>query len=119
MKKKVTTNNKEDNDELLYVPTYTNDRIPEILVIRRCPYCKVILKGALDGYGKTKEYCSEWCWEMENPPNIHECTSCGMATLPIPRSNGKTSGVYRRLCDECYKLKYGHYYIHKDRLSDL
>lgn len=79
--------------------------------ISRCKYCKDILPKALfysfKPYYKLG-YCSEWCWDMENPPEIkrvckfikEDGEECGLVTLPCLRKDGRRSGMYYKYCEE-------------------
>lgn len=80
--------------------------------IYRCKYCRCILGDYMRG----KLYCSEWCREMGEDQAIayHKCKYCDKGTSPYIRSDGRKTGIYRKVCDECFENKL---YLKKPRAS--
>lgn len=105
---KFCTTDKEESIKFnkIYIDKCFYSNLPKKNIIpHRCKYCKTILTYK-DKYYKLG-YCSEWCYEIENPPKIVGCGVCGIPLKPILRKhmvNGKiyinSSGVYAKYCDK-------------------
>lgn len=105
---RVTTRDKEESiktgklylDEMFYRYFPTIFRKPI-----RCNYCMSIIYNrdtSTQKHYEKKNYCSQWCLEMENPPDIsHICGICEKTTHPILNKRGNSSGVYPKYCKEC------------------
>ncbi len=72
--------------------------------IFKCQFCNIEIKP-INQYDQQKKYCSEWCKEQINPPQIkHTCITCGDVVQPFLRNRGKLIGhiaSYPKFCDEC------------------
>lgn len=109
--------------EGIYIPKILNRyAYKKFPIQKRCsnPSCRCLLPYRIIYNGKIsynylphrwygdrqrKFYCSEWCKECDNLPKLHFCKKCGKLTEEMLRKNGEPSGVYRRLCDNCWKPK--------------
>jgi hypothetical protein len=108
--------NEWQKPDTLYISLNYNKYVPSKLPIPKiCSYdlCKCSIINVNYKYivstklnGATKYYCSEWCMENDNPPEIkHICKYCDVATNPIiSKRHGRIIG-WRTLCDDCLQKK--------------
>ena len=86
----------------------------------RCKYCNSEILNRFNGFANTdmankcKGYCSFWCWEIDNPPEIKgrvckvkECDNLTQPFLRLNRGSGNivSTGVYNTFCEECKVVK--------------
>lgn len=117
---RVSTTNKEESirtGKILFVKHNLDCLNLQKIEIDRCKYCKTSLTDKENrriNYYQDKErknvwdfknYCSEWCYEMEYPPEIKNvCKECGVSVEPYQKRGGGSSGVYPNYCNEHKKL---------------
>lgn len=92
------------NPDEIYVSPYTDRWIARKPVILRCKWCSAIIYSTMTPFYE-KGYCSEWCWEMENPPKLrHFCKNplCeAVITVKIKKKDGTSSGYFPKFCEDC------------------
>jgi hypothetical protein len=94
---------KINDKDILYKPKVNYSFGP--LEYKRCEYCRDIMRQSMGESWYKKGFCSEWCYEMENPPKIeHTCKTCHKVVKPFKRYSGYnskyyvSSGVYPKYC---------------------
>ena len=76
--------------------------LPKIIM---CKYCRAeISKENTERSLRLKGYCTQWCYEIEHPPTLGKLCKCGNVIMAHLRSNGKSSNVYPKTCEECRRL---------------
>lgn len=75
------------------------------LKIEHCKWCGI----ELNGNNYNTNFCSEWCWEMQNPPDIsHTCKHCGIvvesSVYKSGKNQGQRTGFYPKYCPDCQKF---------------
>lgn len=101
--------------DVFYISKAQMKRIPKMIKIERCNYCRAELSIGTELKWREKGYCSEWCHEMEHLPEVkHVCKRCGIATERTRNEDGTLSRSWRTLCDSCYLKKFGYPYQNKN-----
>lgn len=100
---------KTSNPDIKY--NFTMDKLFTTLnpKIKRCKWCAKILRYNEEGSMCKIGYCSQWCHEMEHPPEIeHVCKNCGDVVNPYITNktvNNRTytvsTGTYPVYCKGC------------------
>lgn len=104
MKEQKPKNRPWNNADILYINKDIWKNIPSKPVIKRCNYCKCIIVETQSGNKYSlyiQGYCSYWCREIDNPPEIkHICIECGIAVMPFKRKSGQSTGVFSKRCEK-------------------
>lgn len=70
----------------------------------RCEWCRNPFSRTVKNKNwYNDKYCSEWCWEIDNPPEIkHVCKVCGDVVVPYYRGRGNQQiAGYPKYCNGC------------------
>lgn len=98
----------EKADSKIYISPSAKKLLKPIVYVL-CKYCRCeINKNNTPRSLLNKSYCSEWCWEIDNPPKIKKVCSCGNSIAPHYYKSGKKKGqsasLYPKFCEECIKV---------------
>lgn len=99
---------KGDREKIYISPSIKKMLKP--LVFKLCNYCRAeINKENTSRSLLDKGYCSEWCEEIENPPEAKKLCVCGNAIgcyyYKSGSKKGQKTSVYPKFCEECQLRK--------------
>ena len=85
----------------LYVSKHIKKGLVDKLEVKPCKYCsREINTNDIDFDKRHNDYCSRWCYEIDNPIKVkHLCKECGIV---VEESRTKTTNhvYYKAYCNE-------------------